>query len=226
MNTKKLQGILFLKGKEGISTKEIQRILDISNKEVKSLIEELRNEMIAKDQPFIIKNFENIYWISLSPEISVELAKNMKKDIKVRLTKSLIETLTIIAYNQPVIKSDVEKIRGSSADYALVKLLNYDLIEEIGRDPNKVGNPRLFATTPYFLILFDLKSLKDLPEMERDFQEKTEEIQLLNYEDQEEFYEEDKEIEIERTSEEEVNVELTEEEKKEFDEATKEIEIK
>ena len=210
MNTKKLQGILFLKGKEVISINDLQKILEIPKKQIRTLIEELRNELISKGQPFIIKNFESIYWISLTPEISIELAKNMKKDIKVRLTKSLIESLTIIAYNQPVIKSDIEKIRGLSADYALVKLLHYDLIEEIGRDENRQGNPRLFVTTPYFLILFEINNLRDLPEMERDFQEKTEEIQLLNYDDEEEFYEEDKKIIIEEnTIEEEISLKNT-----------------
>ncbi len=191
LNLKKVYAILFLKGKDGISLTEIGEILDLKMGEVKKLLEELNNYLLGKDSPFILKNFENVYWISISPEISVELAKKMKKNVKVRLTKSLVETLAIIAYNQPVVKSAIEKIRGSSADYAISKLISYDLIEEIGRDETKKGSPRLFITTSYFLILFDLKSLKDLPEMKEEFQEKTEEIQLLNYDDKNDFYDEE-----------------------------------
>ncbi len=193
---KKIYAILFLKGKEGISISEIRDVLNLKRSEIKKYINELNDYLLEKDSPFILKNFENVYWISVSPEISVELAKKMKKNIKIRLTKSLVETLTIIAYNQPVIKSRIEKIRGSSADYAISKLMSYDLIEEMGRDETKKGSPRLFVTTPYFLILFDLKSLKDLPEMKEEFQEKTEEIQLLNYDDKNEFYDDDKNEEI------------------------------
>ncbi len=179
---KKIQAILFLKGAEGIMVKDIARILDIESSLVRQNLKLLEKELVATKSPFILKKFERTYWLSIAPEISIDLAKNMKKDIKVRLTKSLIETLTIIAYKQPAAKSDIEKIRGSSADYAIVKLLEYDLIQETERDPSRKGNPRLFITTPFFLMLFDIDSLKELPKLEKDFvEEKTQEIELLNY---------------------------------------------
>ncbi len=215
---KKLQAILFLKGMDGSTVKDMARILDVENSIVRQNLKLLEKELIGTKSPFILKKFERTYWLSITPEISVDLAKNMKKDIKVRLTKSLIETLTIIAYKQPVIKSDIEKIRGSSADYALIKLIEYDLIQEAGRDSSRKGNPRTFVTTPFFLMLFDINSLKELPQLEKDFvSEKTQEIELLNYDEydaskDDEPYEE--EIET-KASEEENKEEIIQEEEQE-----------
>ncbi len=206
---KKLQAILFLKGMDGSTVKDMARILDVENSIVRQNLKLLEKELIGTKSPFILKKFERTYWLSITPEISVDLAKNMKKDIKVRLTKSLIETLTIIAYKQPVIKSDIEKIRGSSADYALIKLIEYDLIQEAGRDSSRKGNPRTFVTTPFFLMLFDINSLKELPQLEKDFvSEKTQEIELLNYDE----YDASKDDE---PYEEEIGIKVSEEENEE-----------
>ncbi len=224
---KKLQAILFLKGMDGSTVKDMARILDVDTSLVRQNLKLLEKELIGTKSPFILKKFERTYWLSITPEISVDLAKNMRKDIKVRLTKSLIETLTIIAYKQPAIKSDIEKIRGSAADYALVKLMEYDLIQEAGRDSSRKGNPRTFVTTPFFLMLFDINSLKELPELEKDFvSEKTQEIELLNYDeydaskDDEDYEDEDEKVEETSSNNEKVEEPQEEIEDEELDEIT------
>lgn len=180
METKILLSILFLKGKNGITKKEIAKIMKINVPKVKYILKTLKEELIKKDLPFVIKDFEEYVWISVSSDVSIELSKIMKKDISIKLSSSLVETLTIIAYKQPVTKSQIQSIRGSAPDYALIKLLNYDLIQykQMGENAN---SPKNFYTSNYFLKLFNLHSLEELPKLEKDFQEKTEEIQLFDY---------------------------------------------
>ena len=80
------------------------------------------------------------------------------------LTDTLLETLSIIAYKQPVTRLEIERVRGVSCDHAVNKLLEYDLIMEVGR-LDAPGRPLLFGTTEQFLRSFGVKSLEDLPEL-------------------------------------------------------------
>ena len=93
---------------------------------------------------------------------------------KRRLSRSALETLSIVAYKQPVTKSDLEKIRGVSCDYSLQKLLEKELITITGRS-EAPGRPLLYATSDKFMDYFGLKSLKDLPKP-KDFKEPESEI--------------------------------------------------
>ena len=81
------------------------------------------------------------------------------------LSESVLETLSIIAYKQPITRIEIEGIRGVSCDYAVNKLLEYNLICEFGRK-DVPGRPLLFGTTEEFLRSFGVKSLKDLPELD------------------------------------------------------------
>ena len=80
------------------------------------------------------------------------------------LTETLLETLSIVAYKQPVTRLDIEKIRGVSCDHAVNKLIEYDLISEVGR-LDAPGRPLLFGTTEQFLRSFGVSSLDELPEL-------------------------------------------------------------
>ena len=184
MDIKILQALLFLKGEEGIKISELAKILKKNKKEILKKLSELETFLIKIDSPFILKQFEDFYWLSVSQEIGLKLTRILKKDVSIRLSKSLIETLTIIAYNQPTTKSDVEKIRGFASDYAFAKLIDYNLIEDLGIDDKRKGNPHIYKTTIYFLKLFNLKSLNDLPILRKDFIEKTEELNLLDYQNE------------------------------------------
>ena len=87
----------------------------------------------------------------------------LKLGAKKRLSRSAMETLSIIAYKQPVTKGDLEKIRGVGCDYALQKLLEKELISIIGRS-DAPGRPLLYCTSERFMNYFGLKNLKDLPQ--------------------------------------------------------------
>lgn len=98
----------------------------------------------------------------------------LKRTNKKRLSRAALETLSIIAYKQPVTKSDVEKIRGVGCDYAIQKLLEKELISIHGRS-DRPGRPLLYGTSQKFMEYFGLKDVKDLPKL-KDFQEPDEQI--------------------------------------------------
>lgn len=98
----------------------------------------------------------------------------LKQITKKRLSRTALETLSIIAYKQPVTKPEIEQIRGVSSDYSLQKLLEKNLIEIIGRDEGP-GRPLIYQTSQKFLDYFGLKSKKDLPNI-KDFQDYENEV--------------------------------------------------
>ncbi len=102
------------------------------------------------------------------------IATWLKQTTKKRLSRAAIETLSIIAYKQPVAKSEAEAIRGVSCDYSLQKLLEKELVSIVGRSEGP-GRPLLYGTSPKFMDYFGLKNLKDLPQP-KDFKEPESEI--------------------------------------------------
>lgn len=185
MKNKVLYSILFLKGRSGTDLRELVSILSMKEKEVREMIIDLQNELRTLNLPMEIKETETKIRLTINKETSLELSEIMNKTINVSLSKSVLEALTIIAYKQPAMKSDIESVRGVSADYAISKLLEYELIESNER-ADLPGKPRLYVTTQAFLELFDLNSLSDLPEASTEFEEKTQETTLFTYDDDEE----------------------------------------
>ena len=99
------------------------------------------------------------------------IQKYKQKPIKKLLTQALLETLAIIAYSQPITKAQIEDIRGVRSEHAVSKLLEFELIEEVGR-LNVIGRPILFGTTDSFLRHFGFKNLGDLPKVKEELVEK------------------------------------------------------
>lgn len=125
---------------------------------------------------------ENAYQLCSKPAYYESLIKVVKAPRKYILTDALLETLSIIAYKQPVTKMEIEKIRGVSCEHAVNRLLDFELITEVGRK-DAPGRPILFGTTEQFLRSFGVKSLTELPELNPDrmaqFREEAEkEVQL------------------------------------------------
>ena len=98
----------------------------------------------------------------------------LKQKTKKRLSKAALETLSIVAYKQPMTKVEVEQIRGVNSDYSIQKLLEKELVTIVGRS-EKPGRPLLFATSPKFMDYFGIKSLKHLPKV-KDFKDEANEI--------------------------------------------------
>ncbi len=177
-----IEGILFLKGKQGIKISELKSITKINDEEFEEYVNQINDKYVRTNSPFIIKlNGEKIR-ISLNKETSELISKKLNKPLKIKLTRSSIEVLTIISYYQPITKKQINQIRKANSDYIITKLFDLELIEAKER-AHTVGNPRLWTTTNTFLEAFDLESIEDLP----DYKERREiEKNLLRDLDEEE----------------------------------------
>ena len=171
-----IQAVLFSMG-ESVEIKRLAEAVNVSEKEIRKAADELAEEMNEGDGGIMLLRLEDSYQLVTKPEYYnclINIASNPKKPT---LTDTIMETLSIIAYRQPVTKSEIEKIRGVSSDHAVNRLVEYDLVKEVGR-LDAPGRPMLFATTEEFLRRFGLCSSEELPEMntvqEEDFRAEAE----------------------------------------------------
>jgi segregation and condensation protein B len=162
-----LEGLLFAWG-DPLSIKDMSAILEIEERELTSIMKELIDDFDYNRRGLRIIKFNNYYQISTRPEHYEWIKKlNNMKNTK-NLSNASLETLSIIAYKQPIIKSEIEAIRGVRSDKAIETLIERRLVKEVGR-LERTGRPILYGTTEEFLKYFGLESLDDLPPIE-DFQ--------------------------------------------------------
>lgn len=158
-----LEAIMFALG-ESVEVKKLAETIEESVEETKKLLEEIQKEYKVGKHGIELIELEDSYQFVTKADYYDILTKIAKTPRKMNLTDTVIETLSIIAYKQPITRLEIENIRGVSCDHAVNKLLEYELIEELGRK-DAPGRPLLFGTTEQFLRSFGVKSLKDLPEM-------------------------------------------------------------
>lgn len=158
---KALEGILFAMG-DSVETDRLAAALGVDEEEVIKVIDEMAESYAAQGRGIRITKLENAYQMCTAPEIYEYLVHIAKQPKKAQLTDVLMETLSIVAYKQPVTKAEIEKIRGVSCGHVISKLVDYKLIEEIGR-LDAPGRPMLFGTTEDFLRAFGVTSLEELP---------------------------------------------------------------
>jgi segregation and condensation protein B len=132
------------------------------NEALKELKEEYDNSL---DRAFGVREVAGGYQFRSRPEFGV-YAIRLKKKSPARLSRAGLETLAVIAYRQPVLRAEIEKLRGVDAGGVLRSLMEKDLIRISSRQDNLPGRPMLYATTARFLETFDLPSLNDLPTAE------------------------------------------------------------
>lgn len=177
-----LESVLFTMG-ESVDTGRLSQVLEISAKETAALLKEMKQEYDEDESRGVtLMELEGAYQMCSKPNMYEWLIKTASTPRKYTLTDSLLETLSIIAYKQPVTKMEIEKIRGVSCDHAVNRLVEFDLVMEVGR-MDAPGRPLLFGTTEQFLRSFGVTSLEDLPRMNTDrieeFREQAEkEVQL------------------------------------------------
>jgi len=160
-----LEGLLFVVGDEGLTLKQIQDILEIELDKVNELIDILKKRYEQKEYGINIAILGERLKMITKKEHKPYLQKLIDVETSDGLSESALETLAIIAYNQPVTRLMVDEIRGISSAHMIRKLAYKNLIEEVGRSES-AGRPILYATTPLFLDYFGLESLKDLPPIE------------------------------------------------------------
>lgn len=158
-----LEAILFTMG-ESVDIHKLAEVIDENVKTTRDILQRLKERYDEEERGITITEFENAYQMCTNGAYYDYLIKIAKAPRKYILTETLLETLSIVAYKQPVTRLDIEKIRGVSCDHAVNKLIEYDLITEVGR-LDAPGRPLLFGTTEQFLRSFGVSSLEELPEL-------------------------------------------------------------
>ena len=162
-----LEGLLFVVGEDGLNIDQIKDVLQIEEKEAKQLILELKDDYSNENRGLRIDFLGNKIKLTTKPEHKEYYQKLLENPETNALSQASLETLAIIAYNQPVTRMDVDELRGVSTGQMIRKLVAKGFIKEGGRS-NLPGRPILYETTNEFLDYFGLSSIDDLPDM-RDF---------------------------------------------------------
>ena len=156
-----IEAILFTMG-ESVELEKIADVIELDKKKTKKLINEMMQEWNDEGRGVAIMELDGAYQMCTRTEMYEYLIRIAKQPKKRVLTDVLLETLSIIAYKQPVTKMEIEKIRGVSSDHAVSKLVEYNLVCELGR-LDAPGRPLLFGTTEEFLRSFGVHSIEELP---------------------------------------------------------------
>lgn len=158
-----IEGLLFISGDEGIDAKQIAEIVELSEDSVIDVLEDMKADFRRNGRGIQIVEVAKAYQLTTLPEHVPFFEKLATSPSQSTLSQAALETLAIIAYKQPLTRSDIEEIRGVKCEKALQTLLSKQLIREAGRAEG-IGRPILYATTKEFLEHFGLRSLSDLPE--------------------------------------------------------------
>ncbi len=158
-----IEAVLFTMG-ESVEVSRLADTIEEDVKTTKQILKEMEERYGQEDRGICLIWLDNAVQLCTKAQMYEYLIKIAKAPRKMSLTDTVLETLSIIAYKQPVTRVEVEKVRGVSCDHAINKLLEYDLIMELGR-LDAPGRPLLFGTTEQFLRCFGVKSLEELPEL-------------------------------------------------------------
>lgn len=152
-----------------VSVKRLSEVLSMTEKEVTDLIWELKNDYDNDSSRGIhIIQLEDSYQLCTKREFYDYIHLLREKNRRASLTNAGLEVLSVVAYNQPVTRGTIEFIRGVNSDGALNNLVSAGLVEEVGR-LDAPGRPILFGTTEEFLRCFNLSSLSELPDIDKEY---------------------------------------------------------
>ena len=185
-----IEAVLFAMG-ESVEVDKLAVAVNHDVDTTKKIVHNMMDKYEVADRGIKIIELENSFQLCTKTEFYENLIKVASQPRKYTLTDVLLETLSIIAYKQPITKIEIEKIRGVSCEHAVSKLVEYGLVIEVGR-LDAPGRPMLFGTTENFLRSFGVQSIEELPvinaEMLENFKEEAEfEIQGDKIEEQMSF---------------------------------------
>ncbi len=176
-----LEGLLFVVGEEGLSIEQIGDVLEITEEEAKNLLMELKKEYEDDSRGLRIDFLGNRFKITTKFEHREYYQKLLLNPETNTLSQAALETLAIIAYNEPVTRVQVDNLRGVGSTQIIRKLVAKGFIKEVGRS-DLPGRPILYETTSEFLDYFGLSTIDDLPDMssyiENSSQENDENVDL------------------------------------------------
>lgn len=130
--------------------------------QISEAIQRIKNKCDSEDYSFKLTEISEAFTFMTKTEYHRIISSYLKYISRTKLSKASLETLAIVAYNQPVTKPSIEHVRGVNSDFSIQKLLEKDLIEIAGRDDSP-GKPLIYKTSVKFLDYFGLRSIKDLP---------------------------------------------------------------
>ncbi len=159
-----IESILFVSGRP-LERTELRKLLDIDDERLTQGLYTLENDLESNGRGIRLQRLGTQVQLVTAPENAPFIAALLGLPMTAKLTTAALETLSVIAYRQPVTRAQIETIRGVNSDRALASLIQHGLVAEIGR-AQTVGRPTLFATTPEFLQQFGLTSLDQLPQVE------------------------------------------------------------
>ena len=160
-----IEGLLYVQGDLGLTIKQIEDILEISEEEAKKLVLSLKNYYEENNRGLRINYLGNTIKLTTKEEHQEYYQKLLEDEKNHNLSQSALEVLAIIAYNEPITRGDLENMRGVDSTYVLRRLLAKGLIKECGKS-DLPGRPILYKTTDDFLDYFGLATIKDLPNIE------------------------------------------------------------
>lgn len=160
-----IEAILFSAGRV-VDTQELMAILELSNEDIDSIVQNMKSEFEEQNRGIEIIKVDNGYQLCSKKEYYDYIYPIFDNRAKPSLSQAALETLSIIAYNPKITRSEIEQIRGVNSDGTIYKLLEYNLIEEVGR-LDAPGRPTIYSTTKDFLRMFGISSLEELPELPR-----------------------------------------------------------
>jgi segregation and condensation protein B len=178
IETRKIIEALLFASDQPISLNTFKTVLGEKAKDldIKSIIQEIADEYKTKDSPFEIRYIAGGWQFSTKKEFADWIKKLYKGRTTLRLSNSALETLSIVAYKQPITRSEIEEIRGVESSGVLDTLLERRLVKILGRK-EVLGRPMLFGTTQDFLRHFGLSHLSELPSLEEFIKEEMQNTQ-------------------------------------------------
>ena len=163
------EAILFSMG-DAVEAVHIAQALEVSIETIENILTKLMDKYNNADRGIMLTKIDGAYQLCTKKEMYDYLIKIAHVPKPKEITEVMLETLSIIAYKQPVTRLEVERIRGVNSDHTINKLVEYNLICEVGRK-DAPGRPILFATTEEFLRSFGIESTEELPELDSDVYE-------------------------------------------------------
>ena len=160
-----IEAMLFAVGRE-VSVKEFMNVLELGAEDIDRIILKLKDEYDSRNSGIEIIKVDNSYQLCTKKEMYEYIYPLFDNRAKPNISNAALETLSIIAYNPDITRSQIEAIRGVSADGTVYKLLEFDLIEESGK-LDAPGKPTMYKVTSKFMKMFGISSLEELPELPR-----------------------------------------------------------
>lgn len=177
-----LEGILFVVGDEGITLDDVCKILEISMDDAKELLLKLKASYESEDRGIRISYLGDSFKLTTKKEHKKYYEKLISNPTNNTLSLSSLETLAIIAYNQPITRIEVDELRGVSSAHIIRRLVAKGLVKESGKS-TMPGRPNLYKTTSDFLDYFGLPSINDLPKIESEVDNGSKDLYTSIYKD-------------------------------------------